>query len=498
MVLPAHKLSAAPAPSAASGPAAAPASAPELELVAPAPDKFALTKLEMPTKPGSPFDRNFWKRISTLANRPLAYSPTVDYLDDGAAAMQARLDNIAAAKSTIVMSTYVVECDSAGYTMLDALTAAAKRGVKVAVCFDMVPESFVNGEASDKNKKTLADKLAALGAAGGVICFYGHDEQMSDSLLSGNHLKLLLCDGAKAIAGGRNVGKDYFDGDWGDFDLGTSGTLAPQIGERVANTLKHTEYSESYVGDRKHPSLATQARFAAFMNDFQRDIITAKRNAEVTAQRALSQGHSPGTPLVLTTFNPSSDLRPAKPGESPNAITQALIETINRARTEIMVSCNYINGGDGIMEALMNAARRGVSVNIVTTSRTTSERSMMPYDNAHRWYGQLTAAGVRIWETYHNEHEKVVVVDNELGCTGSYNIELAAEEKLVEQMTWSADPTFVSRIHKKMTDVIEKSCKLYTPAAEPKLEWWQILFAPFYFPAHWIYVAFAYLLRKMI
>ena len=143
------------------------------------------------------------------------------------------------------------------------------------------------------------------------------------------------------------------------------------------------------------------------------------------------------------------------------------------------------------MEALKQAAIRGVSVNIITTSRTTSVRSMMPYDNAHRWYDRLEPFGVHLWETFHNEHEKIFVADGEVACTGSYNIELAAEEKLVEQMTWSSDPAFVKQLRDKLVDVIHNACILHTAAVEPPMHWYDYLNI-----FHWLYVAFAYLLRK--
>src|SRR5690349_12905368 len=94
------------------------------------PDGFTPTTIEMPTVPGSPFDRAYWQRIQQLCNRPIAYSPTVEYLSDGEEAYQHRLRAIAAATSTIALSTYVLEGDKYGLGLLDALTAKAKEGVK--------------------------------------------------------------------------------------------------------------------------------------------------------------------------------------------------------------------------------------------------------------------------------------------------------------------------------------------------------------------------------
>lgn len=140
-------------------------------------------------------------------------------LDSGQDAMLARLSLIASATTSIDLQTYIFEEDDAGHLFLDALLAAARRGVKVRVLVDQLSAlkhadtlAALAGAHADfelrlynpiLHRSSLSNAQYLLAAA---CCWRRLNQRM--------HTKLLLIDGVVGITGGRNYKDDYFD--WSD------------------------------------------------------------------------------------------------------------------------------------------------------------------------------------------------------------------------------------------------------------------------------------------
>ena len=112
----------------------------------------------------------------------------------------ARLDRVLAllngAIHSIDLIMYIFEHDAAGSRVLDAMTAAAKRGVRVRAVID----SFGSGDVSD----TVFDPLRA---EGGSVTFFSR--RWRSTYLIRNHQKLLLIDDEVAVTGGFNIAEAY-------------------------------------------------------------------------------------------------------------------------------------------------------------------------------------------------------------------------------------------------------------------------------------------------
>src|SRR6266568_2223560 len=135
--------------------------------------------------------------LSDAAGRPLP-GQSAALLDGGDEAFPRMLEAIAAARRTVYLEVYVFTCDEVGERFVMALTAAALRGVGVAV--------VVDGFGSARDCRYLQ---VALGAAGCAVRVY----HPLLSLLLGrwrrSHRKLLLVDGEVGFVGGLNIGAAY-------------------------------------------------------------------------------------------------------------------------------------------------------------------------------------------------------------------------------------------------------------------------------------------------
>ncbi len=145
-------------------------------------------------------------------------------LPDGPDRLEAILDMIGAARSSVRLLYYIFAGDGSGRLVRKALLAAQRRGVAVSVLID----DF----GSSANPDNFFSELRAAGAQ---VCRF-HPSWGRRYLLR-NHQKLLLVDGetgdSSVLIGGFNIDDDYFkradEGGWRDIGLVVSGPAAARL-----------------------------------------------------------------------------------------------------------------------------------------------------------------------------------------------------------------------------------------------------------------------------
>ncbi len=132
-------------------------------------------------------------------------------------------------------------------------------------------------------------------------------------------------------------------------------------------------------------------------------------------------------------------------------ITDYYINSINRAKKQILWGCHSNRPPDDILEALKNAAERGVKIYIIGNSResakTLPEKGIFMYPLASSKYDKILKAGggnIRIFEwqaevNYNGKtlrsgafHSKLLSIDGVLTSVGSYNVSRASFRKHAE------------------------------------------------------------------
>jgi cardiolipin synthase len=100
---------------------------------------------------------------------------------------------------------------------------------------------------------------------------------------------------------------------------------------------------------------------------------------------------------------------------------KSIVSLLNSAGSRAWIATGYFVPDDVVLTALEIAAGRGVDVRLLI-----SERNDHPYlvTVGRSYYGQLLAAGVRIFEFSQSvNHAKIALVDDHWGMVGSANLD---------------------------------------------------------------------------
>lgn len=384
--------------------------------------------------------------MAKLGGAPASHASMVTPLSNGIEAWNERLALVREAKSYVVLTVYHFDADDYAIQFLNELTAAAKRGVKVAIAYDYIATASSVRKADEAQRAAFDKAIRDLKRAGGSVAVFGSvHEQLTEKFAQGMHSKALVVDGT-AIVGGRNVSEKYF-AKWLDFEAKLTGSVAVQLAE---DALAMIAKCEAGVGLPKPIQQVAQHSLNDKLRRIALDLALTPRDL------------SPGGPrFVLVSHDPTHDQ-----DKPPHDVTEALIATIDRAANEIVLSSNYVSATPALTEALLRAASRGVKIKIVTNGEAAGQWKVnqVLHRTAEREYKRLMAAGIEIYETTTRySHTKLVVVDQTIGTFGSYNFERPAEKKLSENLLISDDPRIVQALYAQWTALQQQHCVRYQP-----------------------------------
>jgi phosphatidylserine/phosphatidylglycerophosphate/cardiolipin synthase-like enzyme len=120
---------------------------------------------------------------------------------------------------------------------------------------------------------------------------------------------------------------------------------------------------------------------------------------------------------------------------SPDNAREKIIHLIKNARAFIQIYAQDISDYETI-GALANAARSGINVNILTSSKKHPQR-----------FNYLKRAGVHIrWSTHYLIHAKVIIIDKKQALIGSINLTQASFEKNRELSVITEDTSVISSL----------------------------------------------------
>jgi len=315
-----------------------------------------------------------------------------------------RLAMIREAKSFLYLSTYYVEHDEYGVELLDALGAAQRRGVAVNLLIDGFGQQLGGVLMSPASKAALSSRLEDLRRAGAVVTIYRPRGRLQRWLGGGHHVKIQVSDAGEAIFGSSNVTRMSFEG-WNEYSVLLRGPVVRTVLE---------SYRE--IGGSVEPSHLDH--LSATAND---------ADADIELDYWLCNPNQ-----LQGTFGPLG-------WRGPNIVTERLVQMIAAARQSIAMTSFYFKPVEPLMAALVDAARRGVQVDVHHSHRDALPATELAWIAAAAHYRRLLRAGVRIYENRHGEHSKIVLIDGNWVAFGSYNFEHAAHDRLAEAMLASRD-----------------------------------------------------------
>lgn len=406
----------------------------------------------------APEDRELFAELERISGfMPEAATEAVS-LRDPQEAWDERLRMIRDARESVVMSSYFLHPDAYSVQLVDALVAAAQRGVRVVLCLDDFAEAMAGPTYPAEFRAQIASGLRALEAAGGFVSWYAHpDQHLHFNWGNGNHFKAMVVDSRDAIFGGRNIGGQYIEeGRWTDCEFRLRGPVVARLTMQILEVASHGD-----VVLRRRPGDATDAVSRDFSDTLRSLRQTASRRA--TLERALVREETERTGvrpawLQMVYADPTFGEVERHSGRPPadNPVTLAMIAALDHATTSIMVSSNYLNGDEALIQAFERAAQRGVRVDIITTGSvpSTGMAAVIHAGSVGFFYDRLFKAGVHIHETERQEHGKMLLIDDRIAGWGSYNLELCSDVALVEAYMFTADPAIVRQIGDNLRDTM--------------------------------------------
>ena len=331
-----------------------------------------------------------------------------------AAEWQRRLSMVREARSFLYVSTYYIECDSYGAELLSALTIAQRRGVAVNLLVDGFGQRLGGVLMSSEQESALTVMLGDLSHAGAVVGTYRPRRYAQRWLGGGQHVKIQVSEAGEAIFGSSNLSRSSFEG-WNEYSVAVRGP--------VVRTLLSSYRDIGGVVEESH------LRELA-------DAVTVVSPAAVD---------SPDVPAEITLeywlCNPNRHQGITGPlgWRGRNVVTDRLIEKIESARRSIRITSFYFKPVESLLAALVDAARRGVYVEVYHSHRDALPATDLPWIAAAANYERLLEAGMYLYENRRGEHSKIMLVDDEWAAFGSYNFEHAAHDRLAEAMLVSTD-----------------------------------------------------------
>ncbi len=292
-------------------------------------------------------------------------SSVTDYHIQTTAAWEAMIAECEAAKSSIYIEEYILDPDSIGNRFIEVLIRRAKEGLDVRLLLDWW------------GCKSLrkSDAPQALKDAGVQLCYFnapGWNWLGRLEIFPRDHRKILMVDGRSAFVGGVCIYEKIHD--WRDSMLRVEGAILAQL-EFIFE--QSWEKANSMVAHqvKAHPDFETDDKLSIYAN---------------------------------------------APDSGEHQFIEKLLAKIESATQSIQMTTPYFTPDKRLRKALLAAAARGVTVEILLSDYS----KYAPYVVGKYCAGQLVKGGVKVY--YYQPsmlHLKMMVIDENWAAIGSCNLD---------------------------------------------------------------------------
>ncbi|WP_016997606.1 phosphatidylserine/phosphatidylglycerophosphate/cardiolipin synthase family protein [Kocuria atrinae] len=299
------------------------------------------------------------------------------------------LEAINGAQESIHMETFIWKNDEVGQRFLDALNAAADRGVDVYVIYDgfanlVIPNSFY--KFSD-NVNVFRMPVVWRKWWRGLLRYSGF-----------NHSKILVVDDNIGFVGGYNIGSIYAN-QWRDTHVREIGPAVWGLRNSIARVWNEERDPDDQIEWIPPQNWDPEVRVAANL------------------------------PVQLV-----------------YPIRHLYLSAIERAKDHIWITTPYFIPDQQILEALMAASKRGVDVKVMVPK---DSNHILADWVSRGFYGQLLDAGVTILLYAASMiHAKTATIDGEWSTVGTANIDRLSLSFNYETNVEIVDPDFAAEMEK--------------------------------------------------
>jgi len=381
----------------------------------------------------------------------------------------ARVELARRAQRSLDLQYYELHDDETGRLLMRTLRDAAQRGVRVRLLLDdlytagsdpvlRALAAYPNIELRLFNPFPMGRGSLSTRLAASLLDFSRVNHRM--------HNKLFIADGAMAVAGGRNIGNEYFmvgeDANYIDLDVFALGPVVPQLAA-LFDEYWNSEYAypiEAIVRDDDSP-LEQQRRFVAWTDPAR---APPPPPPEPGATDALEQQHL-HEELVLERLNlvwaqaeafadrPDKVINHAphllgRPIERDTTVRHGLMRELLLARKEVLLSSPYFVPNADVIEDIREGRLWGLQITLITNSLASTDEPLV-HAGYRRYRREIVDLGVQLYEIVPSRiahtkklgtfgrsigrfHAKAAAVDGQVLFIGSLNFDPRSEKHNTE------------------------------------------------------------------
>ena len=449
---------------------------------------------------------------STLGRIAAASSPDplltgFRLLPIGSFALDTRLQLIRRAERSIDVQYYLVQNDETGRYLLRALRDAARRGVRVRLLLDDLytsgSDELLLGLAAHANVQVRLFNPFTVGRTAFFTRFAFSLNEFG-RVNRRMHNKLLVADGAMAVAGGRNVANEYYmrheQANFVDLDAFITGHLVPQLHELFDDYWNSPASFpvQSIIRARADPPVL-RAVFEQLtspattpppepppVNDVLgygpiADDLDAGRLGLVWAPAA-TYADAPQRIKGLDVHYGGVPLHDVE------SVRYNVAELMRRARREVVMTTPYFIPGERGLALMAEMRRRNVQVKVLTNSLAATDEPLV-HSGYRRYRPQLLKMGVELHElsplrvrrtsrlgmfdsTQGRLHAKTAVIDRERVFIGSMNFDPRSEKHNTEMGIFVDSPQLAREVLRLMDlDKLQASWRVVLGPDGRSLRW---------------------------
>lgn len=317
--------------------------------------------------------------IKKITGFPILRNDTAKYYPVGELLFEQMMSALKEAKRYVFIEYFIVQEGVMWDAMVEVMEQKVQEGVDIRVLYDDIGSI---GTFSYRNRLALLKK--------GIKCEkFNPMIVLSGALNNRDHRKIMVVDGIVAFSGGINLADEYINeehpfGHWKD------------IGFRI-------------TGDaiRSYAYMFTEFWNASSLNKITKELVGDDYDKPHASEDMEFDGY------VLPYYD--------SPNREEAASNNLFIDLLGQSMDYIWFYTPYLLLGDGLRDAFVRAAQRGVDVRIIMPGIPDKK---VVYRMSRSYYHDLLQAGVKIYEYAPGfVHAKACLMDDCVGSIGTVNLD---------------------------------------------------------------------------